>query len=84
VFPPTTLDPATTGLILIDFQREYFDGALPLADGEAAAARAAELARWADGRGIRVIHVHHLSPNPSSAVFRGGTTSVEPYAALVP
>ena len=31
--PTTRLDPATTALIAIDFQNEYFDGRMPIPDG---------------------------------------------------
>ena len=40
---PTRVDPARTALLLIDFQKEYYTGALPLPDGEAAAANAVQL-----------------------------------------
>ncbi|RJF99883.1 cysteine hydrolase family protein [Noviherbaspirillum saxi] len=54
---------ATTALIVIDFQMEYFDGGrLPIPDGKAAMSRARQLVDFGDRHGIAVIHVQHLGP----------------------
>ena len=69
VLPTVALRPTTTALILIDFQNEYFDGRLPLPDGEKAAAGAVSLVDWADHVGLAVIHVRHVAPLTDSPLF---------------
>jgi nicotinamidase-related amidase len=55
------IDPASTALIVIDFQMEYFAGGkLPIPDGHAALARAMELVALADEHQMPVFHVQHL------------------------
>jgi nicotinamidase-related amidase len=55
------IDPASTALIVIDFQMEYFAGGkLPIPDGDAALARARELVALADEHQMPVFHVQHL------------------------
>jgi nicotinamidase-related amidase len=54
------IDPASTALVLIDFQNEYFDGRLLIPDGPAALANAARLAAMADRHAIPVYHVQHI------------------------
>jgi nicotinamidase-related amidase len=49
-------------VILIDIQREYLDGALPLPGVEAAAGEAARLVARARREGVPVIHVVHAGP----------------------
>ena len=56
---PARVDPAHTALVLIDFQKEYYSGALPLPEGEAAVENAARLVDWAARAGIQVVHVPH-------------------------
>ncbi len=58
---PSPLDKAV--LVLIDAQREYTDGALPLSGVDAAIAEAARLLTLARKAGVPVIHiVHHGKP----------------------
>jgi len=72
------LDPAATTLILIDFQREYFDPAkLPIPDGAVAAANAALLVSAADKVGVKVIHVQHLAASPTSPLFAPGSPNAQ-------
>lgn len=82
--PPTRVDPAHTALVLIDFQKEYYSGALPLPDGEQAVANAARLVDWADRVGIQVVHVHHVAPSAKAPLFTPGTERVEPHDKVVP
>ena len=81
---PTRVDPARTALLLIDFQKEYYTGALPLPDGEAAAANAVQLVDWADRVGIQVVHVHHVASNPKAPLFTPETERVASHESLVP
>ena len=48
---PESLDPATTALLVIDFQKEYFDGRMPIPDGAKALANARRLIDKADASG---------------------------------
>lgn len=82
--PPAALDPAHTALIVIDFQREYFDGKLPIPDGRAALAAARQLVTVADLLGMAVIHVHHVAANPAAPLFASGSSGAEPVAEMMP
>jgi nicotinamidase-related amidase len=81
---PTKVDPQRTALVLIDFQKEYYSGNVPLPDGEAAAASAGRLVAWADRAGVQVVHVHHVAPSPKAALFTPGSDRIEPHPKLVP
>lgn len=66
---PATPSPLeTAALVLIDAQREYTDGALPLAGVEAAVAEAARLLGLARTTGVPVFHVVHHG-KPGGALF---------------
>lgn len=81
---PAVIDPAHTALLVIDFQREYFDGKLPIPDGRAALAAAAQLVAAADRNGMPVIHVHHVAANPAAPLFASGSSGAEPVAEMAP
>ncbi len=81
---PTSLDPAHTALLVIDFQREYFDGKLPLAEAAPALVAASWLVKPADRLDVTVIHVHHVAASPSAALFAAGSSGVEPVRGLEP
>jgi nicotinamidase-related amidase len=70
---PTAIDTSGTALIVIDFQREYFDGGkLPIPDGPAAAARARQLIALADEHRMPVFHIQHLGPAGGPLFARDG------------
>ncbi|MBI2731925.1 MAG: cysteine hydrolase [Aquabacterium sp.] len=71
-----TPSPVNTALLLIDFQREYVDGALPLSDGAHAASRAGELVAMAERVGVPVIHVYHEAASALAPVFAPGSPGV--------
>ncbi len=54
---PAPLDESL--LVMIDCQREYVDGALPLAGVEAALAACADVLAVARGGGVPVVHIQH-------------------------
>ena len=64
----TSLTAAHTALLLVDFQREFFDGRLPLPDGAAAADNARRLLGWARANGIAVVFVRNLT-RPGAPAF---------------
>lgn len=69
-----------SALILIDFQREYLDGLLPLPGIQQAMAQAGRLMTAAEAAGIPIIHVHQQSPSPSAVLFNAqgqGSAGVE-------
>lgn len=74
---PSPLDKAA--LVLIDAQREYTEGALPLSGVEAAVAEAGRLLALARKAGVPVFHVvHHGKPG-------GGLFNPEgPFSGIVP
>lgn len=80
---PTTLDAASTALVVIDFQAEYFTGKLKIPDGEAALARSRQLVDMADRHGIRVVHVQHVNP-AAAPVFAEGSDGVKIVDAMRP
>lgn len=63
---PSPLDSAA--LVLIDAQREYTEGALPLVGVEAAVAEAARLLELARKAGVPVFHIVHHG-KPGGALF---------------
>ena len=73
-----------TALLLIDYQREYLDGALPLAEVALAIAQASRLHQLAVAAGIRIIHIHHHAKSASAALFAPGLAGAAPIAALAP
>ncbi|KRC59353.1 Isochorismatase [Agromyces sp. Root81] len=75
----------TTALIIVDIQRDYFDGgAHPLVGPDAAAASAARLLAAFRSAGDPVVHVQHVWDAPDAAFFRPGTPGVEIHPAVVP
>lgn len=68
--------PRSTALLVIDFQNEYFDGALPIPDGAAALAQARRLVAHADRHGWPVVHVQHEAP-ADSLLFAEGSRLAE-------
>jgi len=76
--PRPTIDWSKAAVLLIDHQREYVDGKLPLSGMPAAIAAAAELLALARERGAPVIHIQHLLP-AGAPVF----DSAGPFAAFI-
>nr|WP_257993238.1 isochorismatase family protein [Cupriavidus pauculus] len=66
--PVDHLDPRTTALVIIDFQREYFSGRMPIPDGQRAMDNAQQLLAFADRHRIPVFQVQHVAP-AGAAVF---------------
>lgn len=81
---PGTLAEGATALLLIDFQREYRDGSLPLPDVNAALWQAQRLRRAARQRGWPVIHVRQLAASPQAPLFAPGAAGSEFLPELLP
>lgn len=59
---PTSLPARGTALLVIDFQDEYFTGALPIPNGPQALRNANTLIDFADQQGWPVVHIQHVAP----------------------
>src|SRR5262249_9988153 len=66
-------------VIIIDAQREYTSGRLPLAGIEPALMQTARLLARARGHGIPIVHIQQVSP-PGRGIFQADG----PYVAFVP
>lgn len=83
--PPTTINPATTALILIDIQMDYFTAdKLPIPDGPRVVENACRLRDHARKNDIFIVHVQQVSPNPAAPIFATGSPGVEIHPALAP
>lgn len=80
---PQALDAASTALLVIDFQNEYYSGRVPIPDGAAALANAQALVQMADAEGIAVYHVQHLNP-AGAPVFAEGSEGAALVAGMQP
>lgn len=72
---PQHLDPATTALLVIDFQNEYFGGRMPIPNGERALVNASRLIERADAEGSKVYHIQHVTPAGSPVFAEDSETS---------
>jgi nicotinamidase-related amidase len=82
--PPTAaLDPARTALVLVDFQREFLDGGLPLPDAAPAVDRAARLLAWARAGGVAVVFVRQVAARPGP-LFAPDSPGARPIPGLEP
>lgn len=80
---PKSIDPATTALLVIDFQREYFDGRMPVPDGTKAMANAKRLIAKADASGMSVYHIQHVTP-AGAPIFAEDSKTVAFHPDIVP
>ena len=81
--PLDRLDPASTALLVIDFQQEYFTGRLPIPDGQKALNKARELIAFADKARIPVYQIQHIAP-AGSAVFALDGEGVKFHPQMLP
>lgn len=72
--PTEAIEAHKTALIVIDFQKEYFSGRMPIPNGEAALARARELIEWADAKKMNVYHIQHVTPKGAPIFAQDGET----------
>src|SRR5262249_20797818 len=81
---PEALQPATTALVLVDFQDEFLHGRLPLPDGPRSVEAAAALLTWAREHRVTVVHVRNVVAREDSPVFAPDSEGVRFIAPLVP
>ena len=72
---------ADATLLIIDAQREYVDGKLPLAGIDDALAAGGKLLAWARAAGTPVVHVLHRGAGP---FFNPESSGFQPAAPLIP
>lgn len=76
---------ATTALLLIDFQNDYFPGGKwALESSEAAAGQAARLLAAFREKGLPVIHVRHEFPTNEAPFFVPGSEGARHHASVAP
>lgn len=80
---PQSIGAASTALLVIDFQNEYFSGKMPIPDGMRALRNAQRLVAHADRASIPVFHIQHLTP-PGGPVFAEGSDAAEFHSELRP
>ena len=80
---PASLPDQATALLVIDFQNEYFTGALPIPNGTAALQHARALVDHADRHGWQVVHVQHVAP-ADSPLFAADSRNVEIHTDMQP
>lgn len=81
--PVDRLDPASTALLVIDFQQEYFTGRMPIPHGQKALTKARELIAFADQARIPVYQIQHIAP-AGSAVFALDGEGVKFHPQMLP
>ncbi|MET3132286.1 nicotinamidase-related amidase [Oxalobacteraceae bacterium GrIS 1.11] len=79
----TSIGAASSALLLIDFQNEYFSGRLPIPDGLAALRNARRLVGLADAHGMPVFHIQHVGA-AAGPLFADGGALVDFHAELQP
>lgn len=79
-----SLDPATTALLVIDVQNEYFDGKAPIPDGDAALEHIRAAIDAAEHAGMHVVYVQHEVLQRERGVFLRGTHGFELHPQLEP
>lgn len=83
--PPSRLSPESSALVLIDIQQDYFTpDKLPIPDGERMLAEALRLRSWARNKGLRVVHIQQISPNPAAPIFALNSPGAAIHPALTP
>lgn len=82
--PPQSIDTATTALLCIDFQLEYFAGKLPAPHGPQASTNASMLVDWADARSMPVAHIGYEDRSPGAVLFVPGSGMTDFHPAVLP
>jgi nicotinamidase-related amidase len=83
--PQRSLAAHHTAVILVDFQREFFDGGLrSVAHAPAAVGQAVALRAWARAHGMLVVHVRNVVPRANSPLFAASSSTVQFVSALEP
>ncbi|WP_137935902.1 isochorismatase family protein [Chitinivorax sp. B] len=79
--PPNRIVSAQTALLVIDIQKEYYSGRLPIPDGHSVLQHANQLIDWADDHNLPVFQIQHLTP-AGSPIFAEDSPTVSFHPAL--
>lgn len=72
---PVAIEAASTALIVIDYQNEYFPGGkMPIPDGMKAMENTKRLISYADKHKIPVFHIQHVAPKGAPVFAEDGDT----------
>ena len=82
--PPPAIDPRRAALLLVDMQREFLDGALPVPGAAQAVASAARLLAWARSHALKLVFVRQVAARPDAPLFAPGSSGVEPAPGISP
>lgn len=82
--PIDALTASKTALVLVDFQREFVDGGLPLQGAPAAIFQARSLAAWAHRQGVLVVTVQQVTRKPGARLFAAGAEMTNLVPGLQP
>ena len=75
----------TSGLILVDLQRDYFPGgAMELVGIEAAVAKAREILEHFRKKAWPIIHIQHIAARPGATFFLPGTVGADFFPMVAP
>ncbi|WP_295810747.1 isochorismatase family protein [uncultured Nitratireductor sp.] len=72
--PKSAILTSETALLVIDFQKEYFEGSLPVPDAREAMENAGKLVAWADANKINVYNIQHHNPIGAPVFAMDGDT----------
>lgn len=78
------LDPSKTALVVIDVQNEYFDGKVPIPDGDVALDKIREAIDAGEQAGAQVVYVQHEVLQRERGIFLRGTHGFELHPRLRP
>jgi len=82
--PPARLRASHTAVVLVDFQREFISGKLPLPGASRAIERAGELSAWARRTGVLVVLVRNVVTRAGSPLFTPGAPTTDFVPELAP
>lgn len=81
---PTSFVAPRTALVLVDYQREFVTGRLPVPDAKAAIAKADALVRWARAQRMQIVFVRNEALRADSPVFAPGSATTAFAEGLAP
>ena len=81
---PREIRPTRTALLLVDLQREFLDGGLPVPDAASVVEHAQRLLGWARSAGLQVVFVRQEAALADAPLFAPGSRGAELAPGLAP
>ncbi len=81
---PRELRPRQTALLLVDLQREFLDGGLPVPGAQRVVEQAVRLLEWARQTGVQVVFVRQEATSSGAPLFAPGSAGAELAPGLMP